>query len=95
MNKVFKVIFSKVLGKYVVASELASSIQRGACKMFFAATMAVSCFNLPAYANYPVDAVSEDDFKSALSVNYLNFSKGMNSKTGNLHLESIIKQLAN
>ncbi|MBS7327831.1 MAG: hypothetical protein KIG68_03655, partial [Oxalobacter sp.] len=32
MNRTFKVVFSKVLGKHVVVSEIASNIQRGVCK---------------------------------------------------------------
>ena len=32
MNRIFKVVFNHVLGRHVVVSELASAIQRGACK---------------------------------------------------------------
>ena len=32
MNRIFKVVFNHVLGRHVVVSEVASSIQRGACK---------------------------------------------------------------
>ena len=48
MNRTFKVIFNQVLGRYVVVSEIASSIQRGACKavaviLTAGAALAVEC----------------------------------------------------
>ncbi len=41
MNKTFKVIFNHALGRHVVVSEIASSIQRGACKALLAVAVTV------------------------------------------------------
>ncbi|MBS7328116.1 MAG: ESPR domain-containing protein [Oxalobacter sp.] len=42
MNRIFKVVFSKVLGRHVVVSEVASAIQRGACKAVMVAAIVLS-----------------------------------------------------
>lgn len=42
MNQIFKVVFNHVLGRHVVVSEVAGSIQRGACKAIVAAVLAVA-----------------------------------------------------
>ncbi len=42
MNQIFKVVFNQVLGRQVVVSELASSVQRGACKAVVVAALAVA-----------------------------------------------------
>ncbi len=86
MNRIFKVVFNHVLGRLVVVSEVASAIQRGALKVI-AIAVAASCLGLPAYAKtYEVDSVSEEDFKSGVSVDHTTYNTGVNSKTGNTHL---------
>ena len=86
MNRIFKVVFNHVLGRHVVVSEVVSSIQRGALKVI-AIAVAASCLGLPAYAKtYEVDSVSEDDFKSGVSVEHTTYIPGVNSNTGKTDL---------
>ena len=85
MNRTFKVIFSKVLGKHVVVSEIASNIQRGACKAVAVALTAVAALAVsgldPAYAAYVPDKVADENFRSGVAVTDVHYSTGVNSNT--------------
>ena len=90
MNRTFKVIFNQVLGRHVVVSEIASSIQHGAVKAIAVALMAgvISCLSLPANAKtYEEDSISESDFKSAVAVTHTTYSTGSNSSNGSVTLQ--------
>ena len=47
MNRIFKIVFNHVLNRYVVVSEVASSIQRGACKAMAVALTAGAALAFP------------------------------------------------
>ena len=47
MNRIFKIVFNHVLNRYVVVSEIASNIQRGACKAMAVALTAGAALAFP------------------------------------------------
>ncbi len=86
MNKIFKVVWSKTKNSYVVVSEFAKRSGKGSSSLtrkIIAMTVLVCGLTVPVYAKtYEVDSVSEDDFKSALAVDYTKYNTGVNTLKG-------------